>query len=132
MTRVQRCVFLHQDLSHASHRASGSSSVHVYSLAYYVYARTNHPDEIRKLLAELTTVRARQYVPADGFIAAYAQLGNLDAAFAELERAVLARDWSALMIGMYPEYAPLRADPRYEKIRSETHLAGVPSAPVPP
>ncbi len=113
------------DISHGL--ALGSASI-----AAYVYGRTGRPDELRKLLADLTAARAKQYVPADGFVAAYAQLGNLDAAFAELERAVQARDWSALMIGMYPEYAPLRADPRYKKIRSETHLAGVPSSLVPP
>jgi serine/threonine-protein kinase len=102
------------------------------AIAAYAYGRTGHPEEVRKMLAQLTALRARQYVPGDGFIAGYAQLGDRDAAFAELERAVQARDWGALMIGMYPEYAPLRADPRFAKIRSETHLAGVPSSPVPP
>ncbi|MFI5246396.1 MAG: hypothetical protein ACHQQR_14285, partial [Gemmatimonadales bacterium] len=61
-----------------------------------------------------------------------AQLGDRDAAFAELDRAVAARDWSAIMIGVYPEYAPLRTDPRFARIRRATHLEGVPSGPVPP
>jgi hypothetical protein len=87
---------------------------------------------VRKLLAKLRALRTAQYVPADGIVAALAALGDLDAAFAELDRAVQAKDWSALMIGLYPEFVPLRADARFARIRRDTHLAGVPSGPVPP
>jgi TolB-like protein/tetratricopeptide (TPR) repeat protein len=113
------------DLTHGV--ALGSASI-----VAYAYGRSGHPEEIRKMLAHLTALRANEYVPADGFFSGYAQLGDRDAAFAELERAVQSRDWGALMIGMYPEYVPLRTDPRFARVRRETHLEGVPSAPVPP
>ncbi len=102
------------------------------AIAAYVYARAGRKDKLRDLLAKLLTLRKTQFVPSDGILSAYAYLGDLDAAFAEADRAVEAKDWSAIMIGLYPEYAPLRADPRWAKIRRATHLEGVPSAPVPP
>jgi TolB-like protein/tetratricopeptide (TPR) repeat protein len=100
--------------------------------AAVIYSRAGRPDEVRKILAQQLALRATQYVPADGIVTAELCLGDLDAAFAELERAVKIRDWSAIIIGMLPQYSPLRADSRYEKIRSETNLARVPSGPVPP
>jgi hypothetical protein len=63
---------------------------------------------------------------------AHAWLGDLDAAYAELDRAVEARDWAPIMIALYPDGAPLRNDPRYAAMRKATHLAGVPSAVLPP
>jgi serine/threonine-protein kinase len=101
------------------------------STAVYAYARWGRPDEVRKLLAAIQAVRKTAFMPADGIIAAHAQLGELDAAFAELERAVQIRDWSAIEIGLYPEFAPLRADPRFARIRRATHLEGVPLGSVP-
>jgi serine/threonine-protein kinase len=102
------------------------------TIAAYILGRVGRPDDVRKLLAKLRALRTAQYVPADGIVAALAALGDLDAAFAELDRAVQAKDWSALMIGLYPEFVPLRADARFARIRRDTHLAGVPSGPVPP
>jgi TolB-like protein/tetratricopeptide (TPR) repeat protein len=106
-------------------RQAGSSAAYVYSLA-------GRKDKVREVLAKLLALRKTQFVASDGIIAANAQLGDLDAAYAEIDRAVQTRDWSVVMIGFYPEYAPLRADPRYARVRRETHLEGVPSAPVPP
>jgi hypothetical protein len=83
------------------------------------------------VLSRLLALRATQYVPSDGIVSAHAFLGDLDAAFAELDRAVEAKDWTALMIGLYPDFAPLRADARFAKIRRATHLEGVPLEPVP-
>jgi hypothetical protein len=39
---------------------------------------------------------------------------------------------SAIRIGFFREFTPLRADPRYAKIRRATNLEGVPSVPVTP
>ena len=111
--------------------ARDASRVEGTTAAYY-FARSGRAGDLRQLLAKLNSLRATQYVPADGIIAAHALLGELDAAYAELDRAIEAKDWSALMIGLYPEFAALRSDPRYARVRRETHLEGVPSAPVPP
>jgi eukaryotic-like serine/threonine-protein kinase len=111
--------------------ARDASRVEGTTAAYY-FARSGRTGDLRKVLAKLNSLRATQYVPADGIIAAHALLGEIDAAYAELDRAIEAKDWSALMIGLYPEFAALRSDPRYARVRRETHLEGVPSAPVPP
>ena len=101
-------------------------------MAAYAYGRAGRLDEVRKILAQQIALRATQYVAADGIVSALAQLGDRDAAFAELEHAVKIRDWSALHVGLRSYLASLRADPRYARIQTETHLEGVPSAPVPP
>lgn len=113
------------NLSRDAARVEGSAAV-------VTYARAGRLDEVRNILARLLALRERQYVAADGIVAAYAQLGDLDAAFAELERAVKVRDWSTLTIGLYPEFIPLRRDPRYAQVRRETHLEGVPPGPARP
>ena len=106
-------------------RQGGSSAAYVYSLA-------GRNDKVREVLGKLLALRHTQFVASDGVIACYARLGDLDSAFAEIDRAVQTRDWSVVMLGFYPEYAPVRSDPRYAKIRRETHLEGVPSLPALP
>ncbi|MFI5244728.1 MAG: protein kinase, partial [Gemmatimonadales bacterium] len=72
---------------------SVDASREVGSVAAYVYSRAGRPEAVRGVLAKLRALRATQYVPADGIIAALAQLGDRDAAFAELDRAVESKDW---------------------------------------
>jgi serine/threonine-protein kinase len=132
---LARLYAIQRDFAHAEPLltgVTGSTARQAGSISAYVYARAGRTDLLRGLLSHLLELRKTQYVTSDGIIAAYAYLGDLDSAFAELDRAVKAKDWSAIMIGLYPEFAALRPDPRWAKIRKITHLEGVPSAPVPP
>ena len=111
------------DVSRDESRAGGAT-------ASFYYGRLGKKDELRRVLRELAGLSRRRYVPLDGFVVANAWLGDLDAAFAGLDRAVKEKDWTAIMVGIYPEFAPLRGDPRFAAIRRATHLEGVPLGPA--
>ena len=102
----------------------------VYS-AYY-FGRTGNRVELLRLIDSLRARRAKGYVPTEPLIVAYTWLGNLDAAFAELDRAVGEHDFGVIGIGIMPEYAPLWKDPRINAIRRLTHLEDVRPAFVVP
>ena len=46
----------------------------------------------------------------------YAAVGDLDAAFAALERAFQARSAGLIYLHLDPGYEPLRGDPRYDEL----------------
>ncbi len=54
---------------------------------------------------------------------AYASLGDMDAAFRLLQKAVAERQYSVLQLGLTPASDPLRLDPRFYEILSEINLA---------
>jgi hypothetical protein len=55
----------------------------------------------------------RQYVRAEILAMGYAALGDVDRAFACLERALQARSAGLIYLHLDPGYAPLRDDPRF-------------------
>jgi serine/threonine-protein kinase len=73
----------------------------------------------------LERLRARAehgYVPPVGFAREYIQLGRREESLASLQRAFDIRDVSLATTNCDPEYAPLRADPRYQDIRRRMGL----------
>jgi hypothetical protein len=54
---------------------------------------------------------------------AYASLGDMDAAFRLLQKAVAERQYSVLQLGLTPASNPLRSDPRFYEILNEINLA---------
>jgi TolB-like protein/tRNA A-37 threonylcarbamoyl transferase component Bud32 len=102
-------------------------------IAAFMYGKMGRRDDVRRVLAEqISGPHSSRYMSRSGIIGAYQWLGDIDAAFAELDRAVELHDWSAIMVGIYPEFAPLRKDARFAKVRRATHLEGVPFSVVPP
>ena len=53
----------------------------------------------------------------------HAVLGNRDAAFAALERAVLARETQVVFLKVEGQFASLRGDPRYDALLKRIGLA---------
>jgi hypothetical protein len=98
-------------------RLSGGHSL-TYSARATLLTRLGRIDEVQALLAEMTAQAARQYVPPYTFALVHTLLGDTDAAFASLERAIEARD---LGLSGLPTDARLRAlheDPRFELLLS--------------
>jgi TolB-like protein/Tfp pilus assembly protein PilF len=79
-------------------------------------ARTGRVDEARALAARLEERTASAYVPASEVAYPYVGLGDFDAAFRWLERAVVERDAMLIFLEVEPVFAPLRADPRFDVI----------------
>jgi serine/threonine-protein kinase len=84
----------------------------------YVRARAGRLDEARAVLAESAE---RSAIPAEVAIV-HAALGEIDAAFEWLERAVSDAPYTLLNLKLYPWYDPLRADPRFAGLLKRMRL----------
>ena len=62
------------------------------------------------------------FVPLVGFARQYIVLGQREEAMASLERSFADREVNLAQINCDPEYAPLRADPRYQDLRRRMGL----------
>jgi DNA-binding SARP family transcriptional activator/TolB-like protein len=72
---------------------------------------------------ERLRVRAQHgYVPPVGFAREYIQLGRREESLASLRRAFEVGDVTLALTNCDPEYAPLRADPRYQDLRRRMGL----------
>jgi serine/threonine protein kinase/tetratricopeptide (TPR) repeat protein len=73
-------------------------------------------DEAAAILARLEEESHRQYLRGEIIAIGYAAMGDLDKAFASLERAYQARSAGLLYLKLDPGYGPLRGDPRYDDL----------------
>jgi TolB-like protein/Flp pilus assembly protein TadD len=82
----------------------------------YAYGVTGHRTEALALVRALLLSAERRYLPPFGVAMAYAGLGDADAAFRWLDRAVEER--AALMDGLAvaPGFASLHGDPRWSRL----------------
>jgi adenylate cyclase len=84
------------------------------------FARMNRHEEARKTLA--AAVAKRRYTAGDAIAHVYVALGAHDDAIRELERACDERSSSLHMVGIAPEFAPLRSDKRFLSILQKIGL----------
>ena len=77
------------------------------------FARMGRTDEARQIARALEARLVKTQLEADRIAAIYAALGDLDAAFAWLDRAVELRTGMLTFIRLMPEYDVLRSDARY-------------------
>ena len=75
----------------------------------YVLAHLGRTDVARRLIASMPPGQQLSL----GYAAALAELGNADAAFEVLDRAVSTRAMSVIWLKVTPELAPLHTDPRF-------------------
>ena len=96
------------------------------------YARMNRGEEARETLQ--AAVVDREYTPGDAIAHVHVALHEHDKAIRELERACDERSSSLHMVGIAPEFAPLRSDERFisilKKIGLEPDLVFSSSAPA--
>ena len=79
-------------------------------------ADLNRRDEGEEILARLEDEARQHYVRSEILAMGYAALGNLDQAFASLERAYQTRSAGLIYLHLDPGYKPLRGDPRYAEL----------------
>ncbi|MEO8878762.1 MAG: tetratricopeptide repeat protein, partial [Gemmatimonadaceae bacterium] len=80
-------------------------------------------DEGEAIMVRLEEESHRQYLRGEILATGYAAVGNLDQAFALLERAYQARSAGLLYLRADPAYDPLRNDPRYSDLVSRIGLS---------
>ena len=85
-------------------------------------ARAGQGVEAKTLLDHLSEVSKVAYVPPTSFAWIHLGLGNVDDAFAWMERAIDARDPMMMPIKAYPFFDPLRCDPRYRALLRKMNL----------
>ena len=84
----------------------------LYGLAV-TYARMGRKGDARRIANELEKASKRSYVSPDHIAAIYANLNERDKAFEWLEKAYEARSSSMAGFQLFPEYDPIRSDPRF-------------------
>jgi tetratricopeptide (TPR) repeat protein len=77
------------------------------------YAKMGRHEDARRILDQLIEKSRQQYVAADSIATVYAALGERDEAFRWLDRAFDEHSASMVSFTSYPEFRPLRSDPRF-------------------
>lgn len=86
-------------------------------------AHAGQRDEALRLLEQLKTDSAKQYVPSFGFAIVYAALGNKDEAFAWLEKDFAERSYNPSYYAIDPTLDDLRGDPRLDELIKRANAA---------
>jgi TolB-like protein/Flp pilus assembly protein TadD len=105
-----------------AHRKLGPSPGMMGSIGM-VLARLGRAHEARSILAELQQAQAARYVTPIASAWIHLGLGEIDAAFEWLGRAVEERDPHILALPSKPVYDPLRSDPRFTDLLRKMRLA---------
>ncbi|PYP40395.1 MAG: hypothetical protein DMD43_08655 [Gemmatimonadetes bacterium] len=87
-----------------------------------IMAMAGKRDEARRMLAQLERARKDRYVSSEGLAVIHAALGEVDQAFAELERAASDRAFTMAIARVEPMYAPLHADPRWGRLMARLNF----------
>ena len=90
----------------------------------FAYAAAGKRAEARRILVKLKNLHEQQLVPSGSVAILYGALGELDEAFAWLEKAYLERDPELTYLKVPGRrFEPLRHDPRYRQL---VHRVGLP------
>ena len=80
------------------------------------YARLGRKEEAKRVLSQLVEIANTRYFPGEQIASVYAALGEHDAAFRWIERAITEHSGPIHVLGFAPEFKPLRADPRFPDV----------------
>ena len=104
-----------------AHELSNGSPFTLGFLAF-VCGQAGREEDARRLLGHATTLGATGYVPASTFFLGHAGLGDWDAAFKWMGRAIETRDPIVMPIKTFPFLDPVREDPRYRALLGKMKL----------
>lgn len=80
------------------------------------YAAAGQTADAMQIVGALAALGEQRYVSPADTAAIYAALGQTDLAFQWLERAYEQRSRALVWLGVWPQYATLRADPRFDDL----------------
>ena len=89
----------------------------------FAYATAGDRQEARRMLAKLRRLHERGLVPSASIAILYGALGELNEAFAWLEKAYKERDPQLTYLKAGRRFEPLRHDPRFQQL---VHRIGLP------
>jgi tetratricopeptide (TPR) repeat protein len=92
----------------------------------HVLGLSGRASEARRVLDELDQLSRRQYVTEYGVALVHAGLGDRDAAFDWLERAVAARSHWLVWLELDPRWQVLKGDPRFAAVVGLAQVEGAP------
>jgi serine/threonine-protein kinase len=84
----------------------------------WAYGRSGRYDEARTVLSELDNLAKRKIVSPDTFALVHVGLAEFDQAFELLESALSERSPGLAYLKLYPEWDPIREDPRFPEFMS--------------
>jgi tetratricopeptide (TPR) repeat protein len=94
---------------------SGGSPLYLASLAH-AYGVTGRRRDASKVIDQLKTLAARQYVASFDMALAWLGLGDPDRCLASLEQSVEDRSPRLLFLSVEPRFDPLRSNPRFQAV----------------
>jgi TolB-like protein/class 3 adenylate cyclase/Flp pilus assembly protein TadD len=80
------------------------------------YALADRPDDAQQILLDLELQAQERHISPMMFANIYMSLGDREQALERLEEGLRLRAWHLPQIAIYPRWAPLHGDPRYDAI----------------
>lgn len=111
----------HEALARA--RAAGGETARYLQVLGMAQAFGGERQQARETLARLLARPERERGPRYGLAAVYSGLGEKEAALAVLEKALAERESWMVWVPVYPEWAPLRGDARFQGLLRRMNLA---------
>jgi len=89
----------------------------------YAYAMAGRKSDARVILEKLTALSSERYVSPVNMAVVCGALGELDAAFDWLHKALDDRSWQVIWLHVDPLFDPLRFDERFPRVLAKSGLA---------
>src|SRR5262249_47827459 len=103
--------------------ASGGDTPFRKGFLGHIYAATGRTDDARRLLLEMNEQAKSRFVSSFYIAIVYAALGEIDEAFAHLERAFEERSSYMAYFKVTPFLDGLKGDPRFEQLAGRLKLS---------
>lgn len=115
-------------LTQSARYSNGNSKA--LALTGYVMAKAGRRRDAAEILAALDELSVKRYVPPYARALVYLGLGNRDATFDALEKALGEHDVHLIFLPVDPKWNPLRADARFQDLLRRCNFGGDGAAPT--
>ncbi len=88
----------------------------------FAYAKSGQRDKAEEVINRFKDIGKTQYIAHCRIGTIYGALGDIDRAFAELEKGIEDRDWDLYRVKIDPLFAPLRRHPRFKEMLKRLNL----------